>query len=381
VPSSRNPVAEQIRVAESVTQLPESDWASLALGRPALRVEVLKAITRAATRPLPLQVFLLEGEVGLAAAAVCEPVTTLGAHNSLERLLFGRAARMVRAIGASLQPVLLFKAPLGPGSAVLLRQVNPAEQHRLAQRLLEGIEARAAKQRFGIAFIGIPGDDELLPAALRDRGYLETEIQPTTQLDIEWTDFDGYVQHLRQRSKNAAQTARKERARNQESGVRIRQIQHETVDVQALSRLSREHYRHKNGREPLEDPEFLPHLAAMLGDDLVVFEAVRDGERVAMMGLVRSGTVGWLSWLGFETRDRPNDFTYYNLAFYQLADSAAALGIKTLLYGNSALKAKAKRGCRVTASHLFYRPHRRFFRLAAKPFFSLHRAWYRKKLQ
>jgi predicted N-acyltransferase len=374
-------VAEQLRVADSVTQLPESDWASLALGRPALRVEVLKAITQAATRPLPLQVFLLEGETGLAAAAVCEPVTTLEAHNSLEGLLFGRAARMVRATGASLQPVLLFKAPLGAGSAVLLRNVNPAEQHRLAHELLDGIEARAAEQMFGVAFFGIPGDDALLSAALRDRGYLETEIQPTTRLDIEWTDFDGYVKHLRRRSRNAAQTARKERARNQQSGVHIRQIQNQAVAVRELARLARDHYRHKNGREPLEDREFLPNLAAMLGDDLLMFEAARDGQRVAMLGLVRSGTVGWVSWLGFETRDRPNDFTYYNLGFYELADSAAALGIKTLLYGNSALKAKLKRGCRLTASHLFYRPHQRFFRLAAKPFFSLHRAWYRRKLR
>ena len=374
-------MAERIRVADGVTELPESDWASLALGRPALRVEVLKAITRAAARLLALQVFLLEGETGLAAAAVCEPVTTLEAHNSLEGLLFGRAARMVRAIGASLQPVLLFKAPLGTGSAVLLRDANPAEHHRLAHKLPEGIEARAAEQKFGVAFIGILGDDELLSAALRDRGYLETEIQPTTQLDIEWTDFDGYVKHLRRRSKNAAQTARKERARNQNSGVRIRQIPNQALDVQALSHLAREHYRHKNGREPLEDREFLPDLAAMLGDDLLMFEATRDGQRVAMLGLVRSGTVGWVSWIGFETRDRPNDFTYYNLGFYQLADSAAALGMKTLLYGNSALKAKLRRGCRVTARHLFYRPHRQFFRLAAKPFFSLHRAWYRRKLQ
>lgn len=168
--------------------------------------------------------------------------------------------------------------------------------------------------------------------ALRERGYLETEIHPTTRLEIEWSDFDGYVEHLRAQSGNAAQNARYERRRNRKSGVCIRQLPNPVDAYATMYCLFRDHYRHKNGREPLEGPQFLPRLQEALGED-------------------------------------------------HLADAAAALGLKTLLYGNSALDAKRRRGCRVVANHLFYRPHRRFVRVAAKPYFSIHRAWYRRKLR
>jgi hypothetical protein len=51
---------EHVRIAQGVEQLPESEWQNLVYGRPALRLEVLGAIARNATRPLPLQFFLLE---------------------------------------------------------------------------------------------------------------------------------------------------------------------------------------------------------------------------------------------------------------------------------------------------------------------------------
>ncbi len=373
---------ERLRIADCVAQLPESDWQNLVRGRPALRLEVLEAITSAATRPLSLQIFLLEDEApGLAAAAICEPVIAPEAHSPLDALLFGRATRLARVLRVPTRPTLLFKTPLGSASAVALRPGSPAERRRLLHRLLNGIEEHAAQCKLGVAFIGIPADDELLTGTLRERGYLETEINSTTRLEIEWSDFDGYIEHLRRRSKHAAQNARTERSRNRSSGVCIRQVQNQVVDAHAMYRLFREHYRHKNGREPLEGPQFLPQLREALGEDLLVFEAVRGGQLVAMLGVVRSGSVGWLSWLGFDLRNRRNDFTWANLCFYHLADSAAALGLKTLLHGNSALDAKRRRGCRVIASRLFYRPAQRFVRVAARPYFSLHRAWYRWKLR
>jgi len=65
---------EHVRIAQGVEQLHKSEWQNLVYGRPALRLEVLGAIARNATRPLPLQFFLLEDQWGLAAAAIYEPV-------------------------------------------------------------------------------------------------------------------------------------------------------------------------------------------------------------------------------------------------------------------------------------------------------------------
>jgi predicted N-acyltransferase len=370
---------EHMRIAQGVEQLPELEWQNLVYGRPALRLEVLRAIACHATRPLPLQIFLLEDQGRLAAAAICEPVAAGSAHNPLDALLFGRTAGFFRGLRVSTQPVLVFQTPLMRDSPVVVRSADAAVQRRLLDRLLDCIEGYAAALKVGIAFVGVTPEDEPLWDSLRIRQYLGSEFASTARLEVEWSDFDSYVNHLRQRSRNAAHNARKERNRNRLCAVDIRQVRCTDADAQALYRITRDHYRHKNGRDPLYGPQFLPQLSKALADDLLIFEAVRNGERVAMLAVVRSGAVGWVAWIGIELGDRPNDFTYANIMFYHPADWAPAMGLKTLLYGTGVQQAKAKRGCRLLACHQFYRPHGKLSRMVAGPYLTIHQAWYRRK--
>jgi predicted N-acyltransferase len=370
---------QRLRIVQDVEQLPGAEWQSLVFGHPALHLEVLRAIAKTASRPLPLQVFLLEDQRGLAAAAVCEPIAASAAHNMLDTLLFGRAERLVRRLRVSTQPLLLFKCPLARQAPIVLRPGERAQQVRDLTSLLDGIEEHAARHNLGIAFIGFTTEDELLCSALRSRRYLDSEIDSTARLEIEWTDFDGYVNHLRTRSKNAAKIARNERNRNRRNGVCIQQVRPGAAETQALYTLMYEHYRHKNGRDLPFGPAFLPCLAAALGDDVLLFEARRDSRVVGTVLVVRSGEVGWVVSVGIELRDRPNDFTYANLLFYHAADWAPALGIKSLLYGTAVQKTKLTRGCRLVPCRLFYRPHRRFNRLFIAPYLLIHQARFRWK--
>ncbi len=368
-----------MRIAHGVEQVPESEWQGLVAGHPALRLEVLKAITNTAIRSLKLQFFLLEDHLGLAAAAVCEPITSSVAHNPLDALLLGRAAEAARRLGVSSRPVLMFHTPLRRQAPVILRAAHPSEQRQVLESLLDAIEEHAARLKYGIAFVGVTVEDQLLKSALRSRRYLDSAFDATACMQIEWADFDGYVNHLRARSKNAAQTARTERSRNRRSGVTIRQLRFAAADASGLYAIMREHYRYKNGMELPYGPEFLPQLAASLGDDLLIFEAVRDGKRVAALAVVRSGSVGWVVMIGLEQRDRPNDFTYSNLLFYHAATWAPALGLKTLLYGTGVQRFKLKRGCRLLACHLYYRPGRPIGRIIATSYLRIHQAWSRRK--
>jgi predicted N-acyltransferase len=299
----------------------------------------------------------------------------------LDALLFGRGRALARALGASTGPVLVCKAPLGSQCGVVLRSSAPSEQASWLDRLLTGMEQHAREHHLGIAFGNLIEEEPWLRSALRRRGYLQTHTLPIAQLEVEWSDFEGYLRFLRQSSKNAASSARRERNRNQGTGTLIRQIACTPADAEELHRFVAAHYRHKNGRDPVIGPQFLQQLQQRLGRDLLVFEAVRDGVRTAMLGVLRSDTVGWVAWIGVAQRERPNDFTYANLAFYSLVEAAHSLGIRTLLYGNSALQAKQRRGCRVLASHLCYRPHSVTSRLLARPYMALHRSWYRRKFR
>jgi predicted N-acyltransferase len=368
-----------LRIVQDVEQLPAAEWQSLVLGHPALHLEVLRAATIAASRPLPVLIFLLEDERGLAAAAICEPIAVSAAHNMLDALLFGQAERLFRRLRVSTQPLLLFKCPLARQAPIVLRPGERAQQIRDISSLLDGIEEYAASHNLGIAFIGFTAEDELLGSALRSRRYLDSEIDSTARLEIEWRDFDGYVDHLRTRSRNAAKIARNERNRNRKNGVCIQRVRPGAAEAQALYTLMYEHYRDKNGRDLPYGPAFLPLLMAALGEDLLVFEARREGRVVGTVFVVRSGPVGWVVSVGIELLDRPNDFTYANLLFYHAADWAPALGIKFLLYGTAVQKAKLSRGCRLIACRLFYRPRRRFTRLFVWPYMLIHQARFRWK--
>ena len=369
----------RLRIVRDVEPIPEALWQALVVGRPALRLEVLGAISKAASRPLSLQFFLLEDKDGIAAAAICELFAASGVYSPLDALLFGGASRIARALGVSTKPLLLFKPPLAQQAPVILRSGDLAQQTLALASLLDGIEEHAARENLAIAFIGFTADDEFIGSALRARRYLDSEIGTIAQLEIQWTDFDSYVGWLRTRSRNAAKIARNERNRNRRNGVSIRQLRPGPADMQALYEITDEHYRYKSGRDLPFGPQFLPLLATALGDDLLIFEARRDGHRVGTLWVVRSGFVGWVAYVGIELRDRRNDFTYANLLFYHVADWAPALGLRTLLYGSAVQKAKQVRGCRLIACHLFYRPHGRLMRLLAAPYLVIHQARFRRK--
>jgi predicted N-acyltransferase len=367
--------AVAVRLVHGVEQLPEAAWRELVLDRPALRLEVL----RAANAEAPLQFLLLEQDGVLVAAAVCELFAAHAARNPFDHLLFGRVAQTLRRLGVSTRPLLLCRTPVGRQAPVALRTAPLPEQRRWLEALLQRMEAEASTLRAALGFVGVSDEDEPLLSVLRARAYLESSLDPTTRMDIHWTDFDSYLKYLGERSKNTARAARKERNRNRRNGVSIRRVPATAADADELDAFARAHFRHKNRSNPSYSPELLARLATGLGDDFLLYEAVRDGRRVGMMGAVRSGEVGWLGWIGIEQHERPNDFTYISMAFYEPADWAPALGLKSLIYGTAAVETKTKRGCRVIPSHIFFRPRTPLARLPAALYFLLHRLWYRQK--
>jgi predicted N-acyltransferase len=361
-----------VRIARTLDDIPDAEWQRLVEGRPALRLELLRAIAEHASRPLSLQAFLLEDQQGLAAAGLCEFIGADSAHNSLDSLLLGRAAPAVHKLGVSTQPVFLFQTPFMRQSPVLARTADSVTQREWFECLVDGIEAHAAALRAGVAFLGLTSADEALATVLRARHYLHSALDTTAELDVAWSDFDSYVVALRRHSKKAAQNARTERNRSRRNGIVIRQIESTEPNARRLHRLTREHFRHRNRVEPLYGPDFMPQLAWTLRSDLLIFEAARAEECLAMLAVVRSGPVGMVTWIGIEQHRRRNDFTYANLSFYHPADWAPALGLRTLIYGRAAQDAKAKRGCRLLLCHLFYRPSSSMARWLAAPLLAVH---------
>ncbi len=369
---------ERFRIVDDPSALSVAQWRAVTRGEPALRMEVLRSLGRQASRPLGMRAFVLEDDEGLGAAALCREILSSTEYSPLDSLLFGRARKFCNALRVGPRPYLSFHLPLGGAAAICVREAPGDVQQRRLDALLGGIESHAAQRRTGVGFMRVEQDS---PAslALRSRGYLETETLPTTILPVEWPDFDGYVEHLRRSSLSAACTVRKEWGRARKQGVVIRRIPASQASATDLYHLAHGHYLQKNASEPAYTTDFFARLAPELGEDFLLFEARRNDVRTALLGVVRSGELAWVAWVGFEAVNRPRDFTYFNLVFYALAEYAPSAGIRRMLYGNGAYEAKLRRGCQLRRCSVFYRPHRSAWRAAARPFFVVHRAWHRRK--
>lgn len=374
-------MTERIRLTDDFDGLAPAPWHEVTRGRPALRLEVLKALLRSSSEPMRLEAFLLEDAAGLAATAVFRHFPDRQAVNEMDRFLYGRGTRLARALGCSTAPLMLCSPPHGSGCGIAVRPDTPiAAAQRILHRLLDEIESCAEARGCAIAVrSAIADDDAVLASVLTDRGYAATVDAPTTRLAIQWQDLDGYVEHLRRHSRSAARTVRYEINHNERSGVAIRRLPPEEAHARALDALARSHYKGKNGVEPPYGPEFLPRLLAGLPEDFLVFEARRGEQVLGMIGLVRSGTVAWAAWVGLVDQDQRRDFTYFNLCFYHVAARAASLGIRRLLYGNGAYRAKLIRGCELVVHPVFYRPRSAVARALAPSSLRIHRAWYRRK--
>jgi len=368
--------AARVRVTDRVAEIAKSDWQGLAAGHPSLRHEVLELLSDCLNRPRSLRFFLLEDASGLTAAAVCEVVLEARVPSPLDASLFGRGARLARALGVPTVPLLLFESPLSSTPTVLAR-AGEDRSGRLVS-LLSAVERYALARGFTVAFANIPARDPELSGAFEHRGYLACEMPAVARLEVKWPDFDGYVQYLRQRSKNAATNARRERQRNERSGTRIRRLP-PGEPATPLYELARAHYLRKNHRELPDAPTLLPRLQQSIGEDLICFVAERDGRRTASVAVVRFGGSGWVYWLGFADAQRPNDFTYPNLLYYQLAGESGRLGIDTLFYGTDVLRAKLLRGCSIDAHRLFLKPRSASARLLLRPYLALLDRWRRRR--
>ena len=372
---------ERVRLLEDVRQLPPASWSALTKGRPGLQLEFMRVLAGPHGGDRPLAVFLVEDERGLAAAALCARIGASAGRNELDACLFGRGARIARATGGSTGPLLFFSQPMLASCSVVVRPgAGYAESRRLLGTLLDEIEATAERRGCGIAFRGMtPDDDGPLIEVLRDRGYLETEGAPTTRLDVCWQDLEGYITHLRERSRSAASKARNELNKSRRGGTVIRRVATSPEVARTLRSIASEHYRRKNGEDPDYPEDLFVGLAATLPEDFIIFEARRGERLLGMASMLRNGPVAWASWMGMLDNEARQDFTYFNLCYYQVAAEAPALGIRKILYGTTAYAAKLQRGCVLVTNPVLYRPHARLTRLLARPYVRFHREWYRRK--
>lgn len=341
-------------------------WAALSRGRPHLRLDLLRSW--ATLQPGGLLILARMNGDAIDAAAVGIVVAGTGGEG-IEQVLFGRAHAALGRLPL-LGNYLCVGAPIGQDSG-LLPGGRGEEIEARTEHLLTALERWAASAKLGLAFIAVEAEDRAATRFLRRR-YLSTGSRSGTRIDVDWTDFDSYCRALDARKPGASETPRYERRRCARSGVVISVVPANAENGADLQSLSDAHNRHKNGRGLGLDPQFLSATVPRMGDEVVLFEARREGRRTAMISFILSGDTAWAAFFGIERDNRPNDFTYFNLAFYAFTDHVARLGVTRILLGNSAYEAKLRRGAVRVPMNIWFAPRNLLRRELLRPAFAAH---------
>jgi len=315
--------------------------------------------------------------VGAAAFYRCEPGSR---HFLPDHLMFGRARSWLGHAGASFLPAMT----LGPvrclGRPLLVDEsLEPSRRAQVRGELLDAVEAAARAEKLALHVPNLLADEQETQRLLRARGYHRTQQFPVCFIDIEWSSFDGYLDHLASFSGNMPRNVRKEMRRCRKAGIVLRQIDDPAAHDARLYELADRHYRKLNASALPYSPRFFAGLQENLGRDLVLYGAFRGGGLIGFSLMLRRRRVGYLPLLGIDPETEA-DSLYFSLCYYHPVADAVARGLKRLFVGRTNYHAKVRRGFRTMPVSSYYRAASRSRHQAMRPWFAFHAAWMSRRV-
>jgi predicted N-acyltransferase len=353
--------ARRPEIVDAISKHVAEDWDAVAAGRVLASRDWLLALEEAGIPGIEPRYVVVRVGSRPVGTAVC--YLTRGRQPGLDPddLLLGELKLVVRRLGFSFLPALV-SAPFRGYGIQLFGLPREA--------LLDEIEALARCERLPLHIPRVPEDEADLCRLLLERGYHRTWDQPIARLDIAWDTFDGYLKALRTVGSRAEGTARREINRNRRAGVVIQEIEDVPAYADRLHELAQAHeFRRNRARVPYP-PSLLPRLKERLRDRCTVYGAFKGGRLTGFATLVHDGDSGYLPFFGLE--EAKEDFTYFNLCYYQPIREATASGLRHLHFGRLLCELKARRGCRILRTSRFYKGATPIQHLVAAPWFGAH---------
>ncbi len=283
--------------------------------------------------------------------AAYDPVAILTSAHLVENGRLGNAERraLERCQAAlcqawpSLHPALVVAAP-GRAGGIAYRPGLAGERRReVAAAVVRSVLDLARERNLPvIAFLYAPGPaDSALQDALAENGFISIQVDAESQLPIEWTTFDGYLQSFRSVRRS---NLRREIARFRAADVRVEIAGAEALDEE-LAALERG-WRRKYGRAIELEEIQAQHRAIQkfMPDETLLFIGRKGARAVGFAAFFQHGPVLYSRFGGF-AYDAQDIFIYFNLLFYEPIRYAIDRGFRDIRYSTGAHATKVSRGC------------------------------------
>lgn len=190
----------------------------------------------------------------------------------------------------------------------------------------------------------ISGEHAAGAAALAKFSYrpLETDPDMVLELPARWKGYEDYLASLTSRYRKAARQIEKDVAA---AGCRVEALDDAGRHAEALHGLYMQTHRNARLRLMTLRPEFIPTLAARLGEEMRCTVVRRGEEIVGFVTTVRDGETAVGYYIGFD-REANAEFPVYFRLLQAVVDDAIKLGCRRLSLGRTALEPKARLGAR-----------------------------------
>ena len=368
-----------IHLKHSLNEIDADIWDALTGERLFISYGWLKIIEETAIDKVTPFYFLLEDDNVLVALAVCYQSHKDNPFDLLNGYMLGKLEGIAGAFGFSFKPAFLCGPVGGNGDHVIVKEDLPQQKrNEYFQHLIDEIEKEAEKKRLSLFFTNVSEKESELWIEVQARKYNLTVVHPKNHLETKWLSFADYLSDRKTISSKNYQIFKGHINKSREAGVSIRLLDELEHEERLYQLLSEHHYRLNKKPFPYTE-NFIRSLRKNLGSDAMILVAEKDSEIIGVSMLFRRGSEGWAIIVGVDHNLSRNDFTYFNLAYYEIIDHAIQAGIKSLNYGGMLYRVKKRRGCTLEENYIFHRASTRFLHTLLHPWFFMHKTWYIKR--
>ena len=369
----------EIKVATSITDINPETWENLASESHFMSYGWLKTLEETAVEQLSALYYVLERGAEVLAVTVCYTSDKRNPNDRLNHFLLGGLEQAAGTIGIRFNPSVRFGPLYGYGDHVLLKGgLSPDLRRTCVEELVGAAEREAKNRKLPLFFVNVSEMERELCDTLGSRGYHVTMAHPKNRLDLTWKSFGEYLDDKRIIAAKHRRKFKRQIKVNAQAGVTIRELEKMEQEERLYQLLSEHYYRLNRGSYPYS-AKFLRVMKRNLGEDVTISVAEKEGEIVAVGISFQRGTKGWASFVGVDYESTGDDFTYFNIAYYDVIRRAIERGLSTLYYGDMMYWVKKKRGCLLEQNYIFHKGCNPLMHGLLRPWFRLHRAWYEKR--
>jgi hypothetical protein len=229
-----------------------------------------------------------------------------------------------------------------PGHSRFLVDDGPGRAGALTSLVGAAAEAAADLGAATVAALYCDDSDTELAAAFLSHGGIHVPSHATYRLDLPGSSFEDWLGSLprKQRYKELADVRKLT-----EAGVSYDVRPLTEADVEWIVPLELGLY-HKYGNDYRSSEAAGLHRAYLssLGEDAVLVEARRDGDRVGFASVVRHGTTAFVRQAGFDDEATAGAPVYFGAVFHAVIKWACEAGVRSLDLSISSGQVKQRRG-------------------------------------